>query len=312
MKKQLQYLLAIVFVAFTFSCTDIFEHDLSDDVVTLIAPSNGVVTQFAVQTFWWEEVDFANGYELQVVSERFDSIVQVILDTTVTGNQFSHTLYPGIFQWRVRAINGSSETEFTTYDLTVDTAAGLTGQTVLLSSPSNGSYFNSLTNEFTWQALSGATGYRIQLSDDGFQSTSFDTLTTLTTATITAATEGDFQWQVRAEDGNSVSQYSQASSFTIDTTAPGTPTLLQPTDNSTILTQPFDLMWQQVLDSGSPVRDSVYLYTDSLITLFDVIHSVSESHQDSLQQGSYFWRVRSFDEAGNQSSYSETFNFIVQ
>ena len=310
--RQIAYIFLVLMVTSTISCKDIIEEDLSDDTVQLIAPSDGVVTDVAVQTFWWDELDGALSYDLQVVRPRFDSITQLVLDTTLTETQFSHTLFAGQFQWRVRAVNGSSETSFTTYSLTVDTTSDLSGQTILLSAPSEGSYSNALTNQLSWQGLTGTFDYRIQVSLDGFQTTYLDTLVSSSSASVSLNEEGEVSWKVRAESSTSVSQYSQVSTFTVDTSAPAAPTLWLPVNNSFITTQPFDLVWQQASDSGSPLSDSLVIYSDSLITVFDTFSLNTETHQDSLPAGQYFWRVLSKDDAGNIGPFSDSRKFTVQ
>lgn len=288
------------------SCNDFFEQDLTGKSVTLIAPSNGVVTDISVQTFWWEEMDGALEYELQVVTTGFDSIVQLVLDTTVTGTQFQQTLWPGQFQWRVRAVNGSTMSDFTTYSLTVDTTSDLSGQTVVLESPINGSYSNLLAQNFSWQNLTIAEFYRFQVSDDGFSSGAnvLDTTVTGDNVAITFTSDVQYSWRVRAETQTSVSSYSTIWGVIIDTTSPGTVTPWLPADNAVLQSQTFDFAWQTVTDDGAPLFDSLYVYSDSLATEYASFEGIQGSVSDSLEVGTYFWRVKTFDEAGNAGDYS--------
>ena len=48
-------------------CEDIFEADLSGEVVVIIAPKDGLQTEIQPNTFWWEAVEGAEGYNLQIV-----------------------------------------------------------------------------------------------------------------------------------------------------------------------------------------------------------------------------------------------------
>ncbi len=296
-----------------FGCEDFFEQDLSGKTVTLIAPSDSVVTDLSVQTFWWDELDGALEYELQVVTARFDSIVQLIVDTTISGTQFQQTLYPGQFQWRVRALNGAYMSEYAVRTLTVDSTTDLSAQTVVLSSPLSGGYTSDLTVEFEWQTLSLASWYRFQVSDDAFVSGANVLDTTVFTESVDVVFGDDQQyyWRVRGETETSVSTYSTIWDVTVDTTSPGSVSLWLPADNDAFISQSFDFAWQTVSDAGSPIIDSLYVYSDSLVTLYDSYLGVQGNVTDSVEVGTYYWRVRTFDEAGNEGGYSEVRKFTV-
>ena len=50
------------------SCTrDIVEINLEGKYVAVIAPQENYVTTTLTHTFWWEELEGATGYELQIV-----------------------------------------------------------------------------------------------------------------------------------------------------------------------------------------------------------------------------------------------------
>ncbi len=104
-----------------FSCSDIFEIDISSDEVELLAPSDSLVTTEQLQRFWWTTVTGSMLYELQVVSPSFSEISSVKLDTVLEKNYFQLSLQPGFYQWRVRAINGSSCTGFSINTFEIDT-----------------------------------------------------------------------------------------------------------------------------------------------------------------------------------------------
>lgn len=313
MKKR-NLIWAVLTIVTCASCEDFFEKDLAGKTVTLIAPSNGVTTDISVQTFWWEELDGALEYDLQIVTFSFDSIVQLVVDTTIASAQFQQTLWPSQFQWRVRALNGSSESDFTTYSLLVDTASDLLGQSVLQTSPTDASYGNSLTQNFSWQALAVAEFYRLQVSDDEFGSGAnvLDTTLTQNNTDVTFLSEAEYSWRVRGETEFSVSSYSSIWNHTIDTTSPGAvSTLWLPDNNSNFQSQSFDFAWQTITDSGSPLFDSLYVYSDSLVTQFAAYEGNQGSVTDSLGIGTYFWRVRTFDEAGNEGGFSSTRKFTI-
>ena len=52
-------------------CDDIFEDDISTENISLYAPSDSIVTKIITHTFWWEEVEGADEYNLQIVTPDF-------------------------------------------------------------------------------------------------------------------------------------------------------------------------------------------------------------------------------------------------
>jgi hypothetical protein len=118
-KKFLLQLIGTLIIVFCLSCIDIFETDLTDSKVELLAPADSLKTIEQSQKFWWNYLTGALWYELQVVSPDFSNISGVKLDTVIEINNFQLSLQPGVYHWRVRAINGSSTSEFNEYQLTI-------------------------------------------------------------------------------------------------------------------------------------------------------------------------------------------------
>jgi hypothetical protein len=106
---------ALLFGLLAQGCAETFEKDLSKRTVRLFAPSDGVTAaDSAAMTFAWDSLDGANKYTLQVVSPSFDSVVQLLADTTVHG--FFYTIpqltIRGRYQWRVMGLNNTSSSEY--------------------------------------------------------------------------------------------------------------------------------------------------------------------------------------------------------
>ncbi|HET6243893.1 MAG: hypothetical protein H0V01_04405 [Bacteroidetes bacterium] len=315
MNSKNLYFTAFLISLLTYSCGDIFEKNLAKEPVSLLAPTNNYQTTTFTQSFWWEEIKGASNYHLQIVSPAFSNINQIILDTTITDNLYTYTLNPGSYQWRVKAINGSSNTAYTTYTLTIDTTSDLTNQIIALQEPINNLYTNILNQTLKWQSLSIATSYTIQVAITNFLFSSniiFDT--TITTNSINFSFPQDYiyQWRVKAVNATGSSNFSNPYNLEVDVTIPNTPLLLKP-ENQDSVSAPFTLYWHRGNSTGSPISDSLFVYSDSLITLINSIKTSNTSYPiDSLTTGPYFWRVRSQDAAGNISPYSITKKFIVQ
>ena len=94
------------------SCKEVFTPSLDQVDVKLLAPGNNVISDSSNQDFYWQPVDTGVRYEVVVVTPRFDSIVSLLADTTVSTNQVILTLAPAQYQWQVRAFNPVSSTQY--------------------------------------------------------------------------------------------------------------------------------------------------------------------------------------------------------
>lgn len=309
MKNKI-FISTILFITLTllYSCQDFIEVDLGGKSITVLAPANNTASSSSSQMFWWGELKGAEKYNLQIVKPSFSSIQQLILDSTITNNQFSYSLLPGVYQWRVRAMNNSSYTEYVIYNLTIDSTLDLSNQGVSLMSPADNYSSNSFTHAFTWQPLINADSYLFQILLSG-SVISTQTLTT-TTANYTFIAEGSYQWRVLAQNSNSTSLPANSTrNIIIDNTPPAAPVLTLPTVNDT-LSNPVNLEWTPDV---SATMDSVFVYADTNLTVLVtsiLTTGLSFSFTGTVGQD-YFWRVRSGDAAGNWSPYATRRKFII-
>jgi len=102
----------IIICGINYSCEEVLEPSLESKKVISLAPVDNLISVNASQTFYWETLQGATKYQLQIVSPRFDSIVQLISDTSILINQFTFSLAKGNYQWRVRAINNSTSSNY--------------------------------------------------------------------------------------------------------------------------------------------------------------------------------------------------------
>ena len=168
MKKQILYI--TILLLSLYSCEEIlFEEDITDDVVSLIAPSDGTEVESTSLTFSWNTVDQATSYRLQIARPTFENATQIVEDTTVTTASFSTTLTKNNYQWRVRAQNTGSQTAYTTASFSIIESEDFSAREVLLSSPADNTISNNTSVNLQWETVSDATAYRVQLIDDSDQ-----------------------------------------------------------------------------------------------------------------------------------------------
>lgn len=317
MKKTFAAIWIVTLVVFTASCErDFIEDDLTGKSVSILAPADNDTVPYSSPLFWWNEMSGALKYRVQIVYPDFSAPQQLLYDTAVTGDRFYPNLNPGYtYWWRIRPENGSSEGEWVLRKLTIDSSASLASQNVQITTPlSNGYATSSSSVSFAWNAVSGASLYRVDILNST-TGTSTITLTTSTTAYTAALPQGSYEFKVRAE--NSVSFTPWASrTFSVDQTAPTVPQLISPATNSFYATPPATLQFDWSNDATA-YSDTLWIATDSTFASGVLIQQMLLSSQSNYTwtgaqaNTTYFWRVRSADAAGNRSNYSSVFRFTV-
>jgi hypothetical protein len=321
MKRILNVLGIPVMMLSVWACTkDFIVKNIKNELVTIIAPADNTKTPSNSITFWWEELEGAEKYNLQIVKPSFSGIQSLLVDSNITGTKFKYSLQPGSYQWRIKAINNGGSTQYTIYNLVIDTTSNLSTQLVIPIAPATGSITNSKFISFSWNNLSSATNYEIMIEKVTGTSTVVikDTTTTNSFYNITLATEGNYQWKLKAFNSFSISQFNTLQTFTIDLTAPGNPTLLSPT-NASMIKDTIYLKWTRasVTNTITGTRyDSVYVYNDSSLSS---IASYSKVYDTKIKiqnlaiplsvSSNYWWRVKSVDSVENRSGFSNSLKF---
>ncbi len=301
-------------------CNEIFEEDLSDDIVELVFPANNVTTVNQSVTFRWKPVAGATDYNLEVVEPSFFGVTSYTYDTTLTDNEITLTLYPGQYEWRVRASNFSSSTPYShIHRIHIDTTSDLSVQVVTLTSPNNVAS-NNTSVDFMWGALAAAESYQLQIySGSSFGGGVLLLDTNLVSNALSAYTmdEGEYSWGVKAMNSIPTETAYSTAYFELDASPPQTVTLDDP-DGATFATDSiFTYSWTALADTGvyqSQLTDSVYVATDSTFSsIYTKLGTTAGSISDNIPlPDTYYWRVKTFDAAGNSSSYSDHKSFEVQ
>lgn len=301
---------SIAIAFYVTSCRDIVSTNLSRKSITILAPGNNLVSQSYTQQFWWQEIEGADQYNLQIVKPSFTAGQQLIVDTTISGNKYTHTLQPGAYQWRVRAQNNTSNTDYVTYNLTIDSTLNLSNQLLLLDTPPDNFYADSLSQTFSWFAMPNATEYIFRiLTLSGIQIGNSQA-TSGTDISYTFPGEGTYKWRVSASNSQSGSPYSEHT-IIIDITNPGIPTLTFAPINDTTRLIPVPLAWNSIEANASYY---LQISTDSTFTSIvkdTTTSDLSYNFRNPITNQFYFWRLRAIDLANNVGAYSNRRKFKV-
>lgn len=319
--------LIYIFLLFGFitSCKkDFIVEDIKDKTLIVRAPADSLVTSVNSITFWWESLSGAEKYNLQIVKPNFGAIAQLVADTNVTGDKITLSLNPGKYQWRIKAFNNGGSTAYQTFNLTIDSTTVLTNQLIVPISPLSGLVTSSKTFTFSWNPLTAASSYSIEISQNNsvIHYSTTPSPNYIYTFSLTAAANYTCSWRVRALNATSISQYNTAQTFTIDLSPPSavsTPTY--PMSNP-VIRDTFELRWNR--SSIDTQFDSLYIYGDAGLSNLVRVTSVSTntikinqiSPNNPLSAGAssataipYWWRLKSVDQAGNTTGFSTSLNF---
>lgn len=300
-----------------FSCDDIFEEDITDDMVQIISPVNNAEIESNVVNFHWNGLDGADKYRIQIYSSN----QSMILDSLVRRESFTYALSGGDYQWRIRGENSAYESNYTfPTNFKMIESSDLATQQVILSTPESGIYTNRTNITCTWQRLSAADSYEVELINvTGGQNVVQRTTVTTTSVTFnnTVLTEdAEYQWKIKAVNETSETLF-YSRNFNIDTVVPNQPQNALPATNTTqLINQPITFTWNTVADSGiiqSPIFYTIQFANQNTFTpvLLSSNSNTTSFPQTLTASGDYYWRIKATDAAGNVSAYSSPFKFTI-
>lgn len=206
MKKLFLYVLLLSSI---IGCREIQEKDIANTTVELISPKDEYRSVVLNQTFYWNKVDGASAYRIQIATPSFapDSI-SLVLDSTTTQTQFSKSLpYGKKYQWRVMAINGGYDSKFTTpRTLYIDSSAFIAFQTVERLTPGQSIFINKdkLVQSFSWTPLPQAVKYYFNIDSAGIEMYRSPFIVGTSTS-YTFKNEAQYAWDVVGYDNTNTS-----------------------------------------------------------------------------------------------------------
>jgi len=300
---------------FINACSAIIEPDISKETVTLEAPGDQFQSASYNVGFWWDPVDNALTYRLQVVRPTFANVAALVLDTVVKSNKFSINLSPGNYQWHVLAQNGSSKTEYSSPKNFMVLQSSIKQQSVQLSWPANNTLTNQSPVSLQWGSVYGATKYQLQIDTNNFADTNkliFNQTLPGLQYSFNFPKDQVYQWRVRAQNDTAKALWSAINTLTYDHTPPAQVTLLLPANNATVV-QPATLQWNA---AATAVKYRLYAFKSDSVTTYATTFPMlltTTSYSFSGTSGDrVYWKVIAIDAAGNESPASALRSFILQ
>ncbi len=278
------------------------------DVPVLASPADAATNVGMPALLRWRTADRATGYRLQVATSNTFASGVVLDDSTITDTTKSVNGLAGktTYYWRVSARNGAGVSAFT---------AARSFQTGLdvpsLIAPADGATGRVQPVQLSWSAVSGSTGYHVQVSSEsGFSSGLIvdDASVSSTSRSVSGLQPSTlYYWRVAARDGSGDGSYAAARTFT---TAVASPSLVSPADNATGQPLTVTLQWSAL---GGATFYHVQVATDagfgSGIILDDAsVTATSRVLTGLVQSTTYYWRVSAGD-AGGEGPFSSARSF---
>ena len=282
------------------------------DAPVLSSPSD-LSTDVALDgSLEWNAVTGADSYAVEIATDNtFNNVVDTQTGLTGTSATPSGLLNSTTYYWRVLAVNtgGSSTSEiwsFTTVPAIADIPA--------LTAPTNSATDIALDESLSWNAVTGADSYRVQVSElSDFSTTVLDQSgLTVTTATLSGlSNRTTYYWRVLSHNAGGDSAWSAAWSFTTVPAIADVPTLTAPINTATDIALDGTLEWNMVTGADTY---SIEIATDATFSM--IIDSQSGLTDPStiavglLNNQIYYWHVRSHN-AGGDSPWSSTWSFTT-
>ena len=307
-KTTLFFILTIMLSA----CDRMFVDDLTEAGVTLSAPENNHVFNSPDVELKWKTVDDADYYNLIVVSPTFSSQPGIVFDSNLHSTSFSTALTPGDYEWCVSAKNYYSTAYSDTFSFRVDSNGSILSSKPAIVKPTS-VYSNSKTVHFEWRKTSSAERYLFEIRKGDWKQHQVLTSAYETgTAVSTSLDEGVYSWGVQSVYKNLYSGYNYQS-LIVDTTAPDKPELSLPANESTVQNANVEFSWKNDDAGFAEVFDSIFI---SKTNTFEniVVKKRSENNTTTikLDNNTYFWKIVSYDNAGNVSVDSDVFRLNIQ
>ena len=294
-----------------FSSTDNFTVDTAFPGVPTLIPYSPDPTNNKTPTLDW--IDVTGAVEYNILTGDNPEFTNPVVDAIVSASTFTPSpLNDGTYHWKVKSIDkAGNESDFSSPD-------SFTINSVVPGVPTLIHYIPDPTNNkiptLDWSDVSGAAKYHLQIDDDpDFSNPEVDDNNVLaSTYTPSLEADGTYYWRVSSiSEAGDESYFSSVDSFILDTVASEIPILVTYTPDPTNNNMP-TLDWDDIVgaikyhiqidddpDFSSPaIDDSDVLVSDYTPT-------------SGLSDGTYYWRVSSIDEPGNESNFSEADVFTV-
>lgn len=248
-------------------------------------------------TLRWNSVSGATGYTMQLSKKNDFSSVVLFGDIATTSTEVSGLEVSAVYYWRIRAFNAGGNSSWATRSFTTISPPSAP----ILANPANSAVINAFSTTLKWKKIAGSI-YVISLSKDSLfvNSPIVDTVSDTIFNTPSLDNNATYYWHVAAINEAGQGSFSARRMFKVSV-LPGTPALASPANLATNVTKTAELSWGAVVNAVSYNIQISTVEDFSHDTILDTsfITSTSIICSNLKDNTTYYWRVRTENEAGN-------------
>jgi surface protein len=294
------------------------------DKPILLSPNDAITNLTVLPKLTWGNTQRAEKYQVQLsLTSNFSSVAVDTIGIQGTSFEPDRLQFNTSYYWRVKAINVGGESDWS------DTRSFFTEyalNTPILLSPMHESSNIVLPVMFSWQPVTGAFNYTLQISD----APSFENLINTASKSLGKSVSDEesswiisqtvenlnygmtYYWRVNAINDDGMSDWSVAFSFTTEP-APisGTVALISPTNSQVEVKFPVEFKWEQF--EAAEFYELQYSVEKSFKTakFANDLEGLTYTASDLSDTTKYYWRVRAYRDA-KHSAWSSTWSFTTE
>ncbi len=278
---------------------------------TLSLPANNATNVSINPTLEWNAVTGATGYVLQVSTDN--SFTTTLVNQSVTGTTYnvSGLAYNTVYYWRVKATDGTNESDWSSVWSFTTMMQPLTA--VILYMPVDGATNVTLTPTLEWMAVATATGYEVEVSTENtFATTVFSGTTTNLTQTLSDLSYNTtYYWRVRALRGSEQGPWSEVWSFTTMMQPLTAVVLYMPMDGATNVTLTPTLEWMAVATATGYEVEVSTVSTFATTVFSGTTTNLTQALSGLSYNTTYYWRVRAL-RGSEVGPWSDVWSFTTE